>query len=596
MRSAGTVLNVIRDRGNRGLPLDDIYRQLFNPSLYLLAYGRIYRNDGAMTKGTTEETVDGMSLEKIENIIELLRYERYRWTPVRRTEIPKKNGKTRPLGIPTWSDKLLQEVIRLILEAYYEPQFSDSSHGFRPQRGCHTALQEVRRRWGGTKWFIEGDIRGCFDNIDHEIMMSILRERIQDNRFLRLMENLLKAGYLEQWNYKPTLSGVPQGGIVSPILTNIYLDRLDKYVEQTLIPEYTRGDSRGYGSDYRRLSKRASYLRGVGRLEEAHELKKQYQRMPSKDVNDPGYRRLRYVRYADDFLLGFTGSADEAREIKDKLETFMRDSLNMELSREKTLITHARTHAAKFLGYEVIVQHEDSKHTNGRRSINGCIGLRVPEGFIRERCARYMRKGKAIHRLELVNCSNYAIVYDYQSKYRGYVQYYKLAVNLLWLSRVHWVMQTSLFKTLACKHKSSVRKIARKYLKTVKFSHGLRRCVEVVVERKDKKPLIARFGGLSCKREDYAVIADGQIDNDRAPRCELLTRLLADRCEICGATNKVEVHHVRALKDLKVKGKKEKPLWMQTMSALRRKTLIVCRPCHIAIHSGRPLRVATDMS
>ncbi|MEK6560800.1 MAG: reverse transcriptase domain-containing protein [Nitrospirota bacterium] len=596
MRSAKTVLNVIRDRGKRGLPLDDIYRQLFNPSLYLLAYGRIYRNDGAMTKGATEETVDGMSLEKIGNIIELLRYERYRWTPVRRTEIPKKNGKTRPLGIPTWSDKLLQEVIRLILEAYYEPQFSDSSHGFRPQRGCHTALQTVQHTWKGTKWFIEGDIRGCFDNIDHEIMMSILRERIEDNRFLRLMKNLLEAGYLEQWDYKPTLSGVPQGGIVSPILTNIYLDRLDKYVEQTLIPEYTRGDRRGYGSDYTRLVKRASYLRKVGRFEKALELRKQYQRMPSKNVNDPGYRRLRYVRYADDFLLGFIGSADEAREIKDKLEMFMRDNLNMELSGEKTLITHARTHAAKFLGYEVIVQHEDSKHTNGRRSINGYIGLRVPESFIRERCARYMRKGKVIHRLELVNCSNYAIVYDYQSKYRGYVQYYKLAVNLSWLNRVHWIMQTSLFKTLACKHKSSVSKMARKYVKTVRFPHGLRRCVEVIVVRKDKKPLIARFGGLSRKREDYAVIADRQIDNDRAPRCELLTRLLADRCEICGATSKVEVHHVRALKDLKVKGKKEKPLWMQTMSALKRKTLIVCRQCHRAIHSGKPLIKPKDTS
>lgn len=589
MRTAATILHVIRNRGKRDLPLEDVYRQLFNPSLYLLAYGRIYRNNGAMTRGATGETADGMSLAKIEGIIERLRYERYRWTPVRRTHIPKKNGSMRPLGIPTWSDKLLQEVIRLILEAYYEPQFSDSSHGFRPRRGCHTALQTVRRTWKGTKWFIEGDIRGCFDNIDHEKLMSILRERIRDNRFLRLIANLLKAGYLEQWNYGPTLSGVPQGGIISPILTNIYLDRLDKHVEQILIPEHTRGNERGENAEYSRLVKKAWYLKKEGRIEEARALKKQYQHMPSMDVTDPGYRRLRYVRYADDFLLGFIGSVDEARDIKDKLETFMRDELHMDLSREKTLITHAKTHAAKFLGYELVAQHEDSKRTDGRRSVNGYIGLRIPETFINERCSQFMRVGKVIHRPELLNDSDYAIVSDYQSKYRGYVQYYKLASNLPRLNKVHWVMQTSLFKTLANKYKSSVRKMAHKYLKTVEFPHGRRRCIEVVVERKGKRPLIAHFGGLSRRRDDHAVIADKRIDNQKPPMSELVTRLLADECELCGSTDGVEVHHVRALKDLRVKGQKEKPLWVQIMSARRRKTLIVCRLCHMAIHGGKPL-------
>ena len=183
MRNAETILNVIQDRGYRGLPLDDVYRQLFNPNLYLLAYSRIYKNDGAMTPGITKETADGMSLKKIENIIEEIRYERFRWTAVRRIKIPKKNGKTRPLGIPTWKDKLVQEVIRLILEAYYEPQFDHSSHGFRPKRGCHTALTIIDRTWQGTKWFVEGDIRGCFDKIDHQILMSILRENILDNRW-----------------------------------------------------------------------------------------------------------------------------------------------------------------------------------------------------------------------------------------------------------------------------------------------------------------------------------------------------------------------------------------------------------------------------
>ncbi|HZI76066.1 MAG TPA: reverse transcriptase/maturase family protein, partial [Gemmatimonadales bacterium] len=191
MQSAETVLGVLRERGRKGLPLDELYRQLFNPQLYLLAYGRIYSNDGAMTPGATQETVDGRSLGKISRIIDAVRHERYRFSPARRVCIPKKNGKPRPLGMPTWPDKLLGEVVRLLLEAYYEPQFSGRSHGFRPGRGCHTALGEVARTWTGTTWFIEGDVADCFGSLDHEIMIRILAEKIHDNRFLRLMRNML---------------------------------------------------------------------------------------------------------------------------------------------------------------------------------------------------------------------------------------------------------------------------------------------------------------------------------------------------------------------------------------------------------------------
>jgi retron-type reverse transcriptase len=245
MQSAATVLDVLRDRGRRGLPCDELYRQLFNPHLYLLAYGRLYSNDGAMTPGADGETVDDMSLGKIGRIIDALRRERYRFAPVKRVYIEKKNGKLRPLGLPSWPDKLVGEVIRLLLEAYYEPQFSGRSHGFRPGRGCHTALTEVAVSWTGTTWFIEGDISDCFGSLDHEIMVRILAEKIHDNRFLRLLRGMLQAGYLEDWEWNATLSGAPQGSGVSPILSNIYLDRLDKFVETVLIPEYTRGNSAG---------------------------------------------------------------------------------------------------------------------------------------------------------------------------------------------------------------------------------------------------------------------------------------------------------------------------------------------------------------
>ena len=588
MRNAETILSVIRDRSYRGLPLDDIYRQLFNLNLYLLAYSRIYKNDGAMTQGITSETADGMSIKKIENLIEDIRYERFRWTPVRRINIPKKNGKTRPLGIPTWNDKLIQEVIRLILEAYYEPQFSNSSHGFRQERGCHTALTVIDRTWQGTKWFIEGDIRGCFDNIDHKILMSILRETIQDNRFLRLIENLLKAGYCEQWKYYSTLSGTPQGSIVSPILANIYLDKFDKFIEQILIPEYTLGKHRAENPEYSKLVKLAWYYRKNGQVEKARQLEIKYQKMPSKNVRDPEYRRLNYVRYADDFLLGFIGSFQEAKEIKEKLKTFLAENLQLELSPEKTLITNARNEAASFLGYKILVQYSDDKHTNGKRSINGIIALRIPARFIEEKCTLYMRNGKPIHRPELINDDDFTIINIYQSEFRGYVQFYSLAQNIAWLRKLQWIMSSSLMKTLACKHKTSVAKICAKYKKTVKLPQGLRKCVEITVSVEGKKSLVARFGGIQLKRNLKATILDLPTNRKPAFRNELIKRLLASECEICGAKGDVEVHHIHALKDLKAKGRKEKPQWMQIISARRRKTLMVCPQCHDAIHAGKP--------
>ena len=334
MRTAETLLNIIQDRAN-ALPLDDVYLQLFNPEMYLRAYSRIQKNTGAMTPGTTKETVDGMSQEKIANLIEAIRYERWQWTPVRRVEIPKSNGKTRPLGIPTWSYKLLQEVIRSTLEAYYDPQFSEHSHGFRPNRGCHTALNQIHKTWVGAKWFIEGDIKGCFDNIDHTKLMSILREKIQDNRLLRLIAGLLKAGYCEEWAYHPTLSGTPQGGVISPLLANIYLDQMDAYVAKKLIPAHTRSEHRKPNPQSTRLSQLGSYYRRMGRPEKAEELRRQAQKLPSGIPNDPDYRRLRYVRYADDFLLGFIGPKAEAEEIKEEVATFLQTELQLTLSQKK---------------------------------------------------------------------------------------------------------------------------------------------------------------------------------------------------------------------------------------------------------------------
>ena len=380
MQSAVTVLGVLRERGRRGLPLNELYRQLFNPQLYLLAYGRIYANHGAMTPGVTQETVDGMSQAKIGRIIDAMRHERYRFRPVRRVHIPKKNGKTRPLGLPTWSDKLVGEVVRLLLEAYYEPAFSDRSHGFRPRRGCHTALREIANTWTGTAWFIEGDIADCFGSLDHEVMITILSEKIHDNRFLRLVRNMLTAGYLEDWKWGATLSGAPQGGVASPILSSIYLHKLDQFVETVLIPEYTRGDRRARNPAYLDLQNQLAKARRRGDRPLARTLRRRMVSLPSADPDDPEYRRLRYCRYADDHLLGFAGPKAEAEEIKQRLAEFLRDELKLELSQDKTLITHARTGAARFLGYEITIQHNDTKKTGRYRACQRSGRAACPTG------------------------------------------------------------------------------------------------------------------------------------------------------------------------------------------------------------------------
>jgi group II intron reverse transcriptase/maturase len=589
MRDANTVLGIIQERGQRGVALEDVYRQLFNPDLYVRAYGKIYRNTGAMTPGTTTETVDGMALEKIHAIIEALRYERYHWTPVRRIYIEKKHStKKRPLGLPVWSDKLLQEVLRSIMDAYYESQFSRSSHGFRPHRGCHTALAEIYHRWIGTKYFIEGDISQCFDSLNHEVMLSILREKLHDERFLRLIAHLLQAGYLEDWRYQATYSGSPQGSIVSPILANIYLSKLDTFVETVLLPRFNRGNRRRINSEWQYWQQRAKSLENAGQWEEAKVFRRKMQAVPSLDPQDPNYRRLRYLRYADDFLLGWSGPREEAEDIKEQVGVFLQDTLKLHLSETKTLITHARTQSARFLGYDIGVLNNDQKlDRRGHRSINGQIGLRVPLEVVRTKCSAYLRHGQPIDRKERIDDTVYSIIMQFQQEYRGLAEYYQLAFNLYQLNHLKWVMERSLVATLARKLDISISQVYRRYATLVQTDRGMTPVLQVsVVRGTDKPPLVARWGGISLARRPKAILTDlppflwGQ-------RTELEQRLLANTCELCGSQEWVEVHHIRALKDLKQEGRKEKPAWVLVMAARRRKALIVCRPCHDDIHAGR---------
>ena len=355
-----------------------------------------------------------------------------------------------------------------------------------------------------------------------------------------------------------------------------------------MIPEYTRGERRRTLPAYQRVENEIAKATRHGDRATLRELRRQRRRLPNQDPNDPGYRRLRYVRYCDDFLLGFAGPRREAEEIKSKIGGFLREELKLELSEPKTLITHATSQAARFLGYEISTQHADTKITRHRRAVNGVFGLFVPRDVIRERCARYMSKGKPALRGPLLHDEDYTIVAKYGSEYRRFVQYYLLAQDVFRLGKLRWVMETSMLKTLAGKHRSTVTKMARKYKASIDTPDGTRTCFQVTVQREQgRKPLVARFGGIPLTRKRTAVVTDLKPIMATAKRNELIHRLLAGRCELCEQTMGLQVHHIRKLADLNKPGRSERPPWVQLMAMRKRKTLVVCQLCHQKIHAGR---------
>lgn len=599
MQKAEQILQAVRGMGEKRIPLTRVYRYLFSEDLFLTAYDKIARNKGALTPGTEDDTADGMSLNRIQHIIEQLRYERFRFRPARRIQVPKAKGGSRPLSVPNFSEKLVQEALRMILEAYYEPRFRDSAHGFRPERGCHTALADIKNKFRGTTWFIEGDIRGCFDNIDRTGLMEILARDIQDGRLLNLIRMSLEAGYMEDWKYNSTYSGVPQGGTLSPLLSNIFLHELDVFMEDTLIPRYMQGEHRAANPDYVKLNGRLQRVRKQGDQHKAHALEQQRRQLPCGDSQDPNFRRLKYIRYADDFLLGFIGPKSEAQTIKDAVGHFLSEKLHLEMNTSKTLITHARTEYAHFLGYAISVYQANHKLAlhQGRlikaRNVNGQIRLGIPYGRVDEWAKRYQQNGKPVHEVTLLGYSDAHIMETYQQRYQGLAQYYKFAVDQHHLAKLKYVMEIALTKTLANKFKISVPQVYRKYSGTRTVEGHIYKTLQVQVPT-SKGSRTIYWGAVPLKvvKPGIETIEDNvwQYNWGICLRTDLVQRLQADKCELCGAQVDCQVHHIRKLSDLKQRwqGRKEKPAWVKCMIALRRKTLVVCRKCHADIHAGRP--------
>ena len=599
MEKSERVLKALSDHSQSSdYKYERLYRYLFSEEMFAVAYQRIYAKQGNMTPGTDGKTIDEMSLERIERLIVSLKDESYQPHPARRVYIPKKNGKKRPLGIPSFEDKLVQEVVRLLLEAIYEGHFEGTSHGFRPHRSCHTALGMIQKSFAGAKWFIEGDIKGFFDNIDHNVLISILRERISDERFLRLIRKFLNAGYVEDWKYNKTYSGTPQGGIISPMLANIYLDKFDKYIKE-YAAKFRKGDRRSINPDYWRLNNKKNRLKQKlqktsdeqmrkSYLYEIAQLSKQMLSTPHKDAMDADFRRMQYVRYADDFLISVIGSKSECETIKADITQFMREQLKLELSDEKTLITHAQD-KAKFLGYEIFIRKSDAVKRNKdgvlKRDFNGAVVLTLNSAVIQKKLTEYNAlevrniDGKDIWwskpRRYMTPMKPEDILAQYNAETRGLYNYYSLAANVSKeCASFAFIMKMSMFKTLGWKLNTSARKVRQKYQKDKDF-------VIPYNDAKGKQKYRVFYNeGFKKRNAQFDVDYDKLPQTMYVPYPSLVERLKDGRCELCGKEGKVVMHHVRNL--TKLKGCNE---WEKLMLKRHRKTLVVCEDCNSMIQN-----------
>ena len=601
MRNPETILNSLSAHSNDvHYKYERLYRILFNEQMFYVAYQRIYAKPGNMTPGSNGKTIDGMSIERIGHLIAALKDESYMPIPARRVYIPKKNGKKRPLGIPSIEDKMVQEVVRLILEAIYEGHFENTSHGFRPRRSCQTALRSIQNLFTGANWFIEGDIKGFFDNIDHHILIDTLRERISDERFIRLIWKFLKAGYIEDFTFHNTYSGTPQGGIISPILANIYLDKFDKYMRE-YAESFDKGKKRRENPLHAKYSRKAIRLRkairnttdeGIKRelLSQLKDAEAMTRKVSASMAMDSTYKRLKYIRYADDFLIGVIGSKEDCAKMKEDFTIYMRDKLKLELSEEKTLITNAQE-SAKFLGYEISIRKSEAMKRNKlgwlKRPFSGRIMLTLPIATVQKKLlelkAMELRviNGKeiwyAMPRNYLTKEDPATICARYTTEIRGLYQYYRIADNISYAgNKFGYIMRYSFCKTLAKKLNSSTAKVIRKY----KRDHDL--AIPYQTKKGETKFRIFYNDGFAKQEPNKDATCDNLPNTFVLPYPTIAERLMEHKCELCGATNvQTLTYQVR-----KLKGLNPNTEWHRIMIRTWRKTLVVCEHCNVKIHAN----------
>jgi group II intron reverse transcriptase/maturase len=599
MQKFEVVLDVLKRKSSEeNFQYKDLYRVLYIPEAYMKAYLKLSPNPGNMTEGIDNNTIDGFGKDRVTKLIEKIKDESYRPNPARRTYIPKKDGKKRPLGIPSFDDKLVQEIVRKILESIYEGTFSDFSHAYRPNRSSHTCLLQMKDTGKATKWWIEGDIKGFFDNIDHEVMIGILRKRIKDERFLNLIRKFLKAGYVEEWEFKNSYSGTPQGGVLSTILANIYLDQLDKYMEELK----TRFDKGTLRTHHKRYMTNASMIRQRRKkrknsededyrnrlLQEIKSLEKINFSLPSKNPMDKDFKRIKYFRYADDFVVSIIGDKEDAERVKEEIKSFLKEKLQLKLSDEKSKITH-NTKPIKFLGYEIVInqsQHLVDTAKGKVRQLSGNVVLRVPhEAFrsflLKNEFMEITGNGtwKATHVKKFINNSDLEILRSFNAKIRGFYEYYSLANNIFNFHNPYWLVQQSFQRTLANKGKTNTKKIREKHI-----ING-----DLVVKYKDKKgneKTAKLFNGPWKRKNEPSPSLTLDLEPNTliyTGRNSLEDRIQASKCEWCGTEEgDFEVHHVRKIKDLK--GKKT---WEKVMISRNRKTMVLCTKCHVDLHLGK---------
>jgi group II intron reverse transcriptase/maturase len=577
---------------NPTLRFDRLYRTLCDQRWLTEAWRRIRNNAGSRTAGIDGMTRDDVDDTLIRRLAAKLKQQEYEPHPVRRVHIPKANGKTRPLGIATLRDRIVQSALKMLLEPIWEGDFLDCSHGFRPRRSCHTALNRVAKRFPRSTWIIEGDIRGCYDNIDHQKLMIILNKRINDQKLLRLIGKFLKAGYLERWEYHKTYSGTPQGSIVSPLLMNIFLHELDKFTEHTLganVPESAADIRARRNPAYRRLEGRCHYiqqqLNGTIRLKRTRltakrrrELQQTLKQLKQERARIPMLltrKKVGYVRYADDFLLILQGMTKaEAHVIKENVRKFMKQELALELSEEKTLISHP-TKRIRFLGYQL-------QSRGGKRKT---LKLDIPRDAQRELLAKVSRLTR-LHQIDEAD-----LILKLNPLLRGWMEYYKYAsapqrTFSRLLSKVWWKVS----HYLARKHKTTIPKVLRKHAVTVTKNGRTRKTLRKEIHGKAIDlwmfpPPSGDIFTLSTHdpRVDQQPLLTHEWAKGRSTEQRMEALIKAGyRCQVCGTTKRLEVHHVGGLKV-----KHERNLVRAGHAKQRR---VLCKQCHVRHGHGGRLR------